>query len=435
VRNRNTNQTHEGGPALPTATPARELRRAVSSCLLWEDNFYESGVEIAERIKDLVAKCPPQFVADLAVEAREQMRLRHAPLWLLAALMTPDRKAVTGIDAAVARVIKRADEPGELISLFRKAWPDSKAKIPAAFKRGIAEAFRKFDAYQLGKYNRKAAYSLRDVLRLTAPKPRDAEQSAMWKQVIAGTLPSPDTWEVALSAGADKKATFERLIGEGRLGGLALLRNLRLMDGEGVNPDVIRAALQARKGFQNVLPFRYVAAAKAAPRYEPYLDEALLASIDEMPSLPGETIVLVDVSPSMAAQLSGKSDMTRMTAAATLASIIPGKVRVLTFDTDVREVAPRRGMAGVETILRIRGNSTMLGKAVTYANTLPHDRLIVITDEETFDVVPAPKAKRAYMINVVGGRNEVGYGSWTRISGFSENVLRFIAANETEVVA
>ena len=42
-------------------------------------------------------------------------------------------------------------------------------------------------------------------------------------------MTTPDTWEVALSGGADKKEVFERLIRENKLGALALLRNLRNM--------------------------------------------------------------------------------------------------------------------------------------------------------------------------------------------------------------
>ena len=68
---------------------------------------------------------------------------------------------------------------------------------------------------------------LRDVLFLCHAKPKDEAQDATWKQLIGGTLPTPDTWEVALSSGADKKATWERLIAEKKLGALALLRNLR----------------------------------------------------------------------------------------------------------------------------------------------------------------------------------------------------------------
>lgn len=65
-------------------------------------------------------------------------------------------------------------------------------------------------------------------------------------------------------------------------------------------------------------------------------------------------------------------------------------------------------------------------------NALPHDRLIVITDEQSSDPVDAPAAKRAYMINVASAEHAVGYGAWTRISGFSEQVLRWIHAVEQE---
>lgn len=434
---RNTRVTHEGGPANPAGSAERQLRRAVASCFLWEQGFYESGEEIATRIKTLVGQCKPEFVADLAVQARTEFKLRHAPLWLLACMFSPARKPVQGLDRKVAAVLQRADELGELLALFAKAWPAARRtngsvktalRLPAAIKRGIALALAKFDAYQLAKYDRKAEFTLRDVIRLVHP--RNAERSPVWKKLIAGELESPDTWEVALSAGADKKETFQRLISEGKLGYMALLRNLRNMAQAGVDAEVVRNAIVARKGAHNVLPFRYVAAARAAPQYEPYLDEALCASIDSLPGLTGETFVLVDVSGSMGAKLAGKSDLTRIDAAATLASIIPGRVRVFAFDTGVREVPPRRGMAGVDQLKRLVGGGTYLGRAVEHVNTLKHDRLIVITDEESADRVPAPVAKHAYMINVAQAKNEVGYGKWVRIAGFSENVLRYIAENE-----
>jgi 60 kDa SS-A/Ro ribonucleoprotein len=37
-----------------------------------------------------------------------------------------------------------------------------------------------------------------------------------------------------------------------------------------------------------------------------------------------------------------------------------------------------------------------------------------------------PRFERCYLINVASYRNGVGYGRWTHIDGFSENVLRFI---------
>ncbi|MGE5321317.1 MAG: TROVE domain-containing protein, partial [Actinomycetota bacterium] len=75
-------RTHEGAPA-KSISPELELRRSILACMLWEDQFYEDGVAIAGRIRELVAKVPAEKVAALAVEAREKMKLRHAPLLLV----------------------------------------------------------------------------------------------------------------------------------------------------------------------------------------------------------------------------------------------------------------------------------------------------------------------------------------------------------------
>jgi hypothetical protein len=199
-----------------------------------------------------------------------------------------------------------------------------------------------------------------------------------------------------------------------------------------VDLDLIRDAIVARKGAGRVLPFRYVAAARAVPQLEPEIDRALCDTVAEMRPLPGKTVVLVDVSGSMDARMAAKSELNRIDAAATLASIIPGDVRVFTFSDHTVEVPPRRGMAGVDAIKRSQPHgSTMLGEAVTRINGLGGvERLIVITDEQSHDQVPDPTAERAYMINVAAYKNGVGYGRWTHIDGFSEAVLAFIAELE-----
>jgi 60 kDa SS-A/Ro ribonucleoprotein len=425
---RNTVLTHEGAPARQIPVE-KQLRRCVMSCLLWEDEFYEDGLAIAARIGELAAQVPPATLAGLAIEAREDFNLRHVPLLLLEVLSRTGRGDRLVADT-VARVIQRADEMGELLTIL---WKDGRKMVPAQMRKGLARALVKFDAYQLAKYDRDVAVKLRDVLRLVRPKPLSEAQSALWKQAKDRTLPTPDTWETALSGGADKKATFERLLRDGKLGYLALLRNLRNMQAAGVDTDLIRDAILARKGAGRVLPFRYVAAARVVPQFEPWLDQALVAGIGEMPALAGRTVVLVDVSGSMSARLSRKSDMTRMDAAATLASVIPGEVRVLTFSNATLEVPPRRGMAGVEAVVRSQPHGgTLLGAAVAKANAMTHDRLIVITDEQSHDAVPDPVARHAYVINTASAKNGVGYGRWVHIDGFSESVLRFIREVERD---
>ncbi|BEV11511.1 TROVE domain-containing protein [Asticcacaulis sp. DW145] len=417
--------THEGAPAAILSAEQR-LRRSVLSCLLWEDAFYEDGESIAERIYTLALEVEANRVGALAVEAREQMKLRHAPLILLCALIKAGGPLVA---PTIERVVQRADELSELVATY---WRDGKKPLSKQMKLGLARAFTKFDAYALAKYDRAGPVRLRDVLFLSHAKPKDEAQAELWKQLAAGSLTAPDTWEVALSGGASKAETFTRLLSERKLGYLALLRNLRNMDQAGVDEDLVKAAILARRGADRVLPFRYIAAARGAPRFEPWLDQALSETILEQPVFTGRTIVLVDVSGSMDGRLSAKSDLTRMDAAATLAAIIPGEVRVFTFSNGVVEVPPRRGMAGVDAIIRSQSHGgTELGKAVTKINGIKHDRLIVITDEQSSDRVPQPVAKQAYMINVASYRNGVGYGgAWTHIDGFSENVLSYIRERE-----
>lgn len=431
-------KTHEGGAAFPHIRPEQALRRSVLSCLLWESEFYEDGKSIADRIWDAAMAVPAETLAGLAVEARVRFNLRHVPLLLCSALVARKLKSSL-VGDTIARVVDRADELAEFLAVYAKAngvEPNAlKPKLAAQVKRGLALAFQKFDAYRLAKYNRDGAIKLRDVLFLCHAKPKDEEQAALWKRLIDGTLESPDTWEVALSGGADKKDTFERLLREEKLGYFALLRNLRNMEQAGCDPLLVKQAILARKGgAHRVLPFRYVAAAKAAPRYEPELDASLAAAIAEMSPLGGSTVVLVDVSGSMDVVLSAKSDLQRIDAAAALAAVIPASdLRIFTFSNEIVEIPPRKGIACIDAVMGSQPHGgTHLGAAVKHINEhIPYDRLIVVSDEQSHDSVPAPGG-RGYMINVASSQNGVGYGKWTHIDGFSEQVIRFIHEHEAE---
>lgn len=406
-----------------------QLHRAVMSCLLWEDNFYENGMSIADRIDTLCDRVSPETIATTAIIARKHHHLRHSPLLLLCGLAR--RGSGRLVSDTIAEVITRADELAELLAIY---WRNGRRPLSNPLRRGLAKAFTKFNEYELAKYAGKTkAISLRDVMFLCHPKPASEEQARVFMELANNTLQPPDTWEVSLSAGGDKKETFERLIREQKLGYLALLRNLRNMRDAGCDMQLVEAAILMRRGAEKVLPFRFVAAARAVPSLEQPLDIAMAASINALPRLSGKTIVLVDVSGSMWAQLSRRSDLSRMDAAASLASILNAEdLRVFSFSDDVIEVPPRRGMAGVDAIVNSQHHcGTKLGRAVKEINSLPHDRLIVISDEQADDVVPSPAARLAYMINVSTDQNGVGYGGgWTHIDGFSEHVIRFISEIE-----
>jgi 60 kDa SS-A/Ro ribonucleoprotein len=406
--------THAGGRA-KRFTPEMELKRALMNCLLWEDQFYEDGVAIAERIKSLVPQVEPARVARLAIEAREQMKLRHAPLLVVREMARHEKHRVLVADT-LERVIQRPDEMMELLAIY---WADAlgpqqqrkRQPVSAQIKKGLARALTKFDAYQLAKYDRDGAVRIKDVLFLVHAKPKDADQAKVWKQLVDGELASADTWEVSLSSGKDKRGTFERLIAENRLGGLALLRNLRLMQKAEVPRKTIADAIDAMRT-DRVLPYRFITAARYAPDFEPELESAMLKSIKGLVRLPGRTRLLIDVSGSMFHPLSAQSEMTRAEAAcglAILAREVCDEVEIFTFSQNVMKIPPRRGFALRDAIINSQPHSsTFLGKAVAEIDRKA-DRLIVFTDEQSHDTVSDPKA-RGYMVNVASYQHGVGYG-------------------------
>lgn len=425
--------THEGGKATPTDT-FHQLKRSVLTCLLWEDTFYEKGSDIAQRIADLIPTVSPAQAAALAVETRDRMNLRHVPLFLLSEL---SKIKGTGslIEESLAHVIQRADELTEFVSIY---WKDKKHPLSAGVKRGLARAFQKFDAYRLAKYDREAKIKLRDVLFLVHAKPESEVQAQLWKQLVDGKLESPDTWEVALSAGKDKKETFERLMLEGKLGGLALFRNLRNMQGAKVQESIIRDRLA--QGAARAFPYRFVVAAKHAPTLEDAIEQAMFKAVEQLDPLPGRTGLLVDVSGSMDAAISSKSpDTTRIDVAAGLAILLREKaeqVRIATFSDDAVVVAPRRGFALRDAINNSQGHGgTNLAQALRTLSGPWADitRLIIITDEQSNDgILPVMPGATGTVVNVAPYKNGVSYrNGWNHVDGWSERVIDFIREFET----
>lgn len=462
-----TNYTRKAAPIFTAEgaraahiTPVQQLRRLVMSCILWEDNFYIDGKSVADLIKQSVHAVPLADAGAIAVEARTKMKLRHVPL-LIAREMARHPKLKTNpkaVSETISTIIQRPDELSEFVAIY---WKDGKQPLSKQVKLGLAKAFQKFNEYSLAKYNRKKDVMLRDVLFLCHSKPADVpegadewtkEQRAMlakglpvpfkrnftpgeylYGKLIYDQLETPDTWEVQLSAGADKRATFERLMAENNLGDLAFLRNLRNMVDSGVPFHLIESYGETRN-WGRVLPFRFIAAARIMPQLEPQLERWMFKCLEGSPMLPGRTVLCIDVSGSMQDRLSAKSDLNRLDAAKALAMLlreICENVVIYKFYTSVELVAPRRGFALSDAIGNPRGG-TDIGRAVNAANRMEHDRLIVLTDEQSHTRVPEPMATNAYMINVAANRNGIGYGKWLHVDGFSEAIIDYIQYYESE---
>ena len=125
----------------------------------------KDGMQIAIRIQDLVPQVAAEKVAALAVEARERMKLRHAPLLLVREMARPaTHRHLVG--ETLARVIQRADEVdrrfiGYLLGGGRRA-------LSRAGKEGTGCGLREVRRVRAGQVRScEAAVRLRDVLFLS----------------------------------------------------------------------------------------------------------------------------------------------------------------------------------------------------------------------------------------------------------------------------
>lgn len=438
--------TLTGTPASRTSA-LEQLRRTVLTCILWEDNAYESGVSIVNRITTLIGQCDPKDVADLAFEARWSMNLRHVPLKLMVELARNHSLQAKWL----TQVIGRADELCEFLALY---WQDNAdAPISNQAKLGLREAFAKFDAYQIAKYQgRDRAIKLRDVMRLVHPTPLTADRSLLYKQLISGDLAAPETWEAKLSGGANKREVFTDLITNRKLGSLALLRNLRGMQEAGVSDDTIRIGLSTMKT-DRLLPFNFLSAAKYAPKFVGELEQAMFRNLSDLPKLKGKTVVIVDVSGSMGCRLSSKSELTRLESASAIAMLIkevaPDCVVYATAGSDATRghrtamVPSYRGFALRDAIVdkanNLGGGGIFFKSCVEFVNAQERniDRLIVITDEcDTSGMKYNPQETQVisrlnYVINIASSQHGVAYNKFHHINGFSEACINYISAYES----
>lgn len=437
-----------GGMGLNAAkqSPEQRLRRVVLTNLLWEDQAYCSGKEVVNQIQTLIPQVSPERVAAIAEEAKIQQKLRHVPL-LIAREMARLEGYRDCVGDVLPTLIQRPDDLSEFLALY---WQDGKCPIAKQVKKGLAKAFIKFDAYQLAKWNRDDKIKLRDVMFMVHPKPNDDAQAAVWKQLVDGTLHTPDTWEVSLSAGKDKKETFERLIQDRKLGALAFLRNLRNMIEAKVDDEII---LQGFKTInpQWLLPTHGLVAARHAPQFTSEIEDLLMRCLANKPKLSGKTIMVVDVSGSMGQSISSKSELNRLDVATAIAFLVRECCeRVLIYATAGSDGASKhatklipnqRGFALVDKIRRsqydvgLGGIFTRQCLAYIKQDTKTADRIIVFSDSQDCDrvkKVPQPFGTYNYIIDVSAHERGVNYeGIWTaEISGWSERVIDFIYASE-----
>lgn len=350
-------KNHEGAKAY-AMTPELELYTAVVTASLSDTN-YEKQDERVDRIVQLIGKVTPEFVARLAVYTRTVMHLRSIPLLLLVELA----KVHNGDDLvarAVEKTVIRADEIMELLMCYQWRNPSSDprkklGKLSRQIQNGLQRSFNHFDEYQFAKYDRdNLEVKLRDALFLVHPKAKDEQQQALFDKIVNRQLETPYTWETELStlgqqqyeSDEQKKKAFgekwEELIDSGKLGYMAMMRNLRNMLQSDVSlPQMMDVASRLSNAEQvaksKQLPFRYLSAYREIEKVDNVhtamlltaLENAVKASVHNLEGFDADIRVLLaaDVSGSMQHPVSPRSTVQNFDIGILLSMLLKSKCK------------------------------------------------------------------------------------------------------------
>lgn len=389
-----------GGVAFEIVSLKEQLTLSVLTSFFGERKAYGDNsndlVQTAQRVLDRDA----EFVANLAVFAREQLYLRSVS-HVLSAMVANHPKGKEFARKTVSSVCKRPDDMTEIMAYYLGKYGKP---IPNSLKKGLADAFDRFDEYQLAKYNRKQEVSLKDVFRLVSPKAKKgSDKYELYSRLLNDQLQTPFTWETELSAKGNTKETWEGLIESKRLPYMATLRNLRNIHNSGASNasdayNYIANPLAVENSKQ--LPFRFYAAYREM-RDQFFSNEALAAvtqalehSKNNAITLPGDTAILADASGSMMQSLSSRSTLSyknvAMLMAAMANSITEGSSSVGVFGQDYQYVTIPNDVKilnAMQELDRVRvGHATHLNKPLEHLlrNKVKVDRIIVFSDMQAY---------------------------------------------------
>ncbi|GAB5553442.1 MAG: TROVE domain-containing protein [Saprospiraceae bacterium] len=433
-----------------------------------QDQYYRKAKQTHQELFNLLDQVDPVFAAKAAVYARKTYGMRSITHLLAARLATKASGHIWAKDFYQS-IVQRPDDMLEIYAAYRALGNE---KLPNAMKKGFAQAFTQFDAYQLAKYRgQERSVKLVDLVNLVHPKPTAHNQGAIGK-LVNQDLKAVNTWEAKLSNAGQattviakkeqKAAAWSDLIREQKIGYFALLRNLRNIAEQA--PEVLDQALKTLVDRQRikkskVLPFRYLTAQDAIleaqvsirnkRRIQRALNRALEISVDNVPVFDGRTLVVLDDSGSMTWVAKGRGKPPIQIGAIFAAMLYKSNdADLMRFSDRAAYVYPffRDSIFGItdQLVKNARSAGTNFHAIFQRANKA-YDRIIILSDMQGWIGTYSPKKtfeayKRKYQADpFVYSFDLQGYGSLQLpqqktfcLAGFSDKVFDLMALLETD---
>ena len=407
---------------------AKDELVAILMTSLVEDNYYTSAESQAARLMTAMRQVDPLFAAKAAIYARDVFGMRsitHVAAVALAGASFPQKRAF------YRNIVVRPDDALNILAGYGLDNP-----LPNAMKRGLADALSKFKAGTLAKYKANDHdVNMYDAINMVHAK------SAAVNAFMSGEVRVADTWEVALSTSIDKAASWRGLILENKLGVMALLRNLRnILEACGNDSEVVNAVAAQLTDRDAILrsrlfPYRFLAAyqtfmnpgfgvrdARAPQKILTAINRAAEVALVNVPELNGSTGLLLDISGSMHATMSDKSQMRMVDAGAMLGAMLFKKnpdSELVKFGTHARKFNVNADMPLLDIAQRFAddeglGYGTNL-QAGFDALSGKHERVIIVSDMQTW-------VKQNYYANSSGHSAWIRYNQRMGVNSFGYEI-------------
>ena len=468
---KNTDKTvNREGYAAYKMDGKEQLVSAVLTTMFKEPKYYGSTDSDVVRLATVCVRENPEFLSRLACYARNEFNMRSVS-HVLACVIAHEANRYTR--KTVRNIIVRPDDITEIMECYLQMYGKP---FPNALKREIAKQIQCFDEYAVAKYNgRHQTMKFKDILRITHPTPKNEETEALFRKILDDTLETPYTWETEVSRRGNNKEVWNELIASGKVGYMALLRNMRNIIKSGADIETVLKIISSREQVlkSRQLPFRFYSAylmlqqaGFMTPDIHNALEQAITASIENMEPVTGRTLIAIDISGSMSAAIARNSTVRCNDIAALLGAIssrLCEDAVVCCFDCAgswsavpdksgymIKRYGKYDSILDICSKSRFNGGGTDMSLPMIYAlekdetaRIRPFDRVIYLSDNECnnsydgFDrTVQELIEKYRLKYNPdfwVHGVDLQGYGTpqfcgrnFNLIAGWSEKVLPFI---------
>lgn len=429
---RPTDTVNEAGGTAYAMAPEHALAQlAATGCL--NDTFYAGAETQLASILALAAAVEPSFLAKTAVYAREQGLMKDMPALLVAVLSVRD-------PALFARTFPRVIDDAKMLRTFvqiMRSGQVGRKSLGSRPKREILGWLERQSDEGLFRASVGDSPSLADVVKMVHPKPATASRRALYGYLVGREHAAAELPELVQRFEAFKKDTtaevppvpFQMLtsLSLDTVAWAAIARtaswqstrmNLNTFARHGVfdvpgMTELVAARLRDPKAIARARAFPYqllVAYTSTRGTGVPVaitdaLHDAMELATHNVPALPGKVWVLVDVSGSMAAPLTGhRAGATTAVRCVDVAALFAASVLrqnrdagILAFADAPRDVPlePRDTViTNAQRLAAICGGGTNTSAALAYLNAqrAQADLVIYVSDNESWMDRPTGEA-------------------------------------------